>query len=242
MPCERLGFASRIRPMEKIRAGSCTMQGQNNWDNWGSLGVWIGLQFFYMSFGLQSGCVVKLWGLKQVQNFVRWWLIQIMSWTASLTLHIRYNNPGSFKNSYHVGLGNRLKGVPNESAVLWHTQYIHYLAAWNGQWPFTASGVCLCLLSTSSVRPLGWDCGLPCILSSVYWCASWRRCANATVAQGTSSTPPLKRCVTNLNSRGSLNLGTGCSEMYNLAFMGGKSETNPCRPFLYGFITCCKCL
>ena len=39
LPCERPGFASRTRLREKIPANNCTMQGQNNWGNWGSPGV-----------------------------------------------------------------------------------------------------------------------------------------------------------------------------------------------------------
>ena len=38
-PCERPGFASRTRLREIIPANNCTMQGQNNWGNWGSPGV-----------------------------------------------------------------------------------------------------------------------------------------------------------------------------------------------------------
>ena len=36
---ERPGFASRSRLREIIPANNCTMQGQNNWGNWGSPGV-----------------------------------------------------------------------------------------------------------------------------------------------------------------------------------------------------------
>ena len=36
LPCERPGFASRTRLREIIPANNCTMQGQNNWGNWGS--------------------------------------------------------------------------------------------------------------------------------------------------------------------------------------------------------------
>ena len=39
LPCERPGFASRTRLREIIPANNCTMQGQNNWGNWGSPGV-----------------------------------------------------------------------------------------------------------------------------------------------------------------------------------------------------------
>ena len=39
LPCERPGFASRSRLREIIPANNCTMQGQNNWGNWGSPGV-----------------------------------------------------------------------------------------------------------------------------------------------------------------------------------------------------------
>ena len=39
LPCERPGFASRTRLMDIIPANNCTMQGQNNWGNWGSPGV-----------------------------------------------------------------------------------------------------------------------------------------------------------------------------------------------------------
>ena len=39
LPCERPGFASRARLREIIPANNCTMQGQNNWGNWGSPGV-----------------------------------------------------------------------------------------------------------------------------------------------------------------------------------------------------------
>ena len=39
LPCERPGFASRTRLREIIPANNCTMQGQNNWGNWGSSGV-----------------------------------------------------------------------------------------------------------------------------------------------------------------------------------------------------------
>ena len=38
LPCERPGFASRTRLREIIPANNCTMQGQNNWGNWGSPG------------------------------------------------------------------------------------------------------------------------------------------------------------------------------------------------------------
>ena len=39
LPCERPGFASRTRLREIIPANNCTMQGLNNWGNWGSPGV-----------------------------------------------------------------------------------------------------------------------------------------------------------------------------------------------------------
>ena len=39
LPCERPGFTSRTRLREIIPANNCTMQGQNNWGNWGSPGV-----------------------------------------------------------------------------------------------------------------------------------------------------------------------------------------------------------
>ena len=39
LPCERPGFAFRTRLREIIPANNCTMQGQNNWGNWGSPGV-----------------------------------------------------------------------------------------------------------------------------------------------------------------------------------------------------------
>ena len=39
LPCERPGFASRTCLMEIIPANNCTMQGQNNWGNWGFPGV-----------------------------------------------------------------------------------------------------------------------------------------------------------------------------------------------------------
>ena len=39
LPCERPGFASRTRLREIIPANNCTMQGQNNWGNWGSPGA-----------------------------------------------------------------------------------------------------------------------------------------------------------------------------------------------------------
>ena len=39
LPCERPGFVSRTRLREIIPANNCTMQGQNNWGNWGSPGV-----------------------------------------------------------------------------------------------------------------------------------------------------------------------------------------------------------
>ena len=39
LPCERPGFAPRTRLREIIPANNCTMQGQNNWGNWGSPGV-----------------------------------------------------------------------------------------------------------------------------------------------------------------------------------------------------------
>ena len=39
LPCGRPGFASRTRLGEIIPANNCTMQGQNNWGNWGSPGV-----------------------------------------------------------------------------------------------------------------------------------------------------------------------------------------------------------
>ena len=39
LPCERPGFASRTRLREIIPANNCTMQGQNNWGNWGFPGV-----------------------------------------------------------------------------------------------------------------------------------------------------------------------------------------------------------
>ena len=69
--------------------------------------------------------------------------------------------------------------------MLCHTQYIRNLA-WNGQWPGTASGECLCPHPTSSVQPLWWDWGPPCTWSSAPWCASWRRGANPNKAQGIS--------------------------------------------------------
>ena len=39
LPCERRGFGPRTRLREIIPANNCTMQGQNNWGNWGSPGV-----------------------------------------------------------------------------------------------------------------------------------------------------------------------------------------------------------
>ena len=42
--CERPGFGPRTRPREIIPANNCTMQGQNNWGNWGSPGemkLWV---------------------------------------------------------------------------------------------------------------------------------------------------------------------------------------------------------
>ena len=39
LPCERPGFTSRTRLREIIPANNCTMQGQNNWGNWGFPGV-----------------------------------------------------------------------------------------------------------------------------------------------------------------------------------------------------------
>ena len=36
LPCERPGFGPRTRLREIIPANNCTMQGQNNWGNWGS--------------------------------------------------------------------------------------------------------------------------------------------------------------------------------------------------------------
>ena len=74
--------------------------------------------------------------------------------------------------------------------MLCHTQYIRNLA-WNGQWPGTASGECLCPHHTSSVQPLWWDWGSPCTWSSAPWYASRRLGANPTKAQGISSVPPL---------------------------------------------------
>ena len=89
----------------------------------------------------------------------------------------------------------------------------------------------VCPRPTSSVRPLGWGWGPPCT-------QSWVR------LEGEVRIPPKpkelcrllhwQRCVTNPNIRGSLDPGTGCSEMYDFAFAGHKSKTIPCRPFLYG--------
>ena len=73
-----------------------------------------------------------------------------------------------------------------------HTQYIHNLA-WGEQWSGTASVVCLCPLPTSSVQTLGWDWEPPCTESLAHWCASWRRGANPTTAQGIVLTPQLER-------------------------------------------------
>ena len=39
LPCERPGFGPRTRLREIIPANNCTMQGQNNWGNWGSPGA-----------------------------------------------------------------------------------------------------------------------------------------------------------------------------------------------------------
>ena len=39
LPCERPGFGPRTRLREIIPVNNCTMQGQNNWGNWGSPGV-----------------------------------------------------------------------------------------------------------------------------------------------------------------------------------------------------------
>ena len=39
LPCERPGFGPQTRLREIIPANNCTMQGQNNWGNWGSPGV-----------------------------------------------------------------------------------------------------------------------------------------------------------------------------------------------------------
>ena len=39
LPCERPGFGPRTCLREIILANNCTMQGQNNWGNWGSPGV-----------------------------------------------------------------------------------------------------------------------------------------------------------------------------------------------------------
>ena len=39
LPCEQPVFSPRTRLREIIPANNCTMQGQNNWGNWGSPGV-----------------------------------------------------------------------------------------------------------------------------------------------------------------------------------------------------------
>ena len=82
--------------------------------------------------------------------------------------------------------------VVNWYGMLCHTQYIHNLA-WSEQWSGTASVVCLCPLPTSSVQPLGWDWEPPCTESLAHWCASWRRGANPTTAQGILLIPQLAR-------------------------------------------------
>ena len=61
LPCERPGFASRTRLREIIPANNCTMQGQNNWGNWGSPGVmklwvaWEVLRWLMKFLELRSG-------------------------------------------------------------------------------------------------------------------------------------------------------------------------------------------
>ena len=47
-----------------------------------------------------------------------------------------------------------------------------------------------------------------------------------------------QKSVANLNCRGSLSPRSGCSKMYDFAFVDCKLETIPCRPFLY----CIHCI
>ena len=59
LPCERPGFASRTRLREIFPANNCTMQGQNNWGNWGSPGVmklWVAWEVLRWLMKFQELC------------------------------------------------------------------------------------------------------------------------------------------------------------------------------------------
>ena len=92
--------------------------------------------------------------------------------------------------------------------------------------PYTIHLKSVCPCPTSNVRPLGRDWGLPCTRSSAHWYAFGWRC---------KSHQSLRNFVgSSTDSRGSMNPGTGCSLMYDFAFMGQKCETILCFPLLYG--------
>ena len=59
LPCERPGFGPRTRLREIIPANNCTMQGQNNWGNWGSPGVmklWVAWEVLRWLMKLRELC------------------------------------------------------------------------------------------------------------------------------------------------------------------------------------------
>ena len=59
LPCERPGFASRTRLREIIPANNCTMQGQNNWGNWGYPGVmklWVAWEVLHWLMKFRELC------------------------------------------------------------------------------------------------------------------------------------------------------------------------------------------
>ena len=59
LPCKRPGFASRTRLREIILANNCTMQGQNNWGNWGSPGVmklWVAWEVLHWLMKFRELC------------------------------------------------------------------------------------------------------------------------------------------------------------------------------------------
>ena len=76
LPCERPEFGPRTRLREIIPANNCTMQGQNNWGNWGSLGVmklWVAqgtrsyvAEVFIRSWLRHPTTVSSMWTLPQI--------------------------------------------------------------------------------------------------------------------------------------------------------------------------------
>ena len=82
--CELPGFGPRTRLREIILANNCTMQGQNNWGNWGSPGVmklwvaWEMLRWLMKFRELCSGGFIRSWLRHPTTVSSMWTLSQIV--------------------------------------------------------------------------------------------------------------------------------------------------------------------